>query len=86
MRHAAYIMGVRHAEIVEWLIGESGSTRLKAELEWQFSRSVVLEAASMPYRVKGASCPVTFPARNAASTASPWESSASSAPGTGPCT
>ena len=57
MRHAAYIMDVRHAEIVEWLIGESGSTRLKAELEWQFSRSVVLEAASMPYRVKGGVLP-----------------------------
>jgi aldehyde dehydrogenase (NAD+) len=33
-RRAASIMEDRHEEIVSWLIRESGSTRIKAELEW----------------------------------------------------
>ena len=41
---SASIMEARHGEIVDWLIRESGSTRVKAELEWQFVRAVTLEA------------------------------------------
>jgi aldehyde dehydrogenase (NAD+) len=51
MRRVATGMEERRKEIVGWLIRESGSTRLKAELEWQFARGVVIEAASVPYRV-----------------------------------
>ncbi len=36
MLRSAAIMKVRRHEIVDWLIRESGSTRFKAELEWQF--------------------------------------------------
>ena len=50
----AAIMQERRQEIVDWLIRESGSTRFKAELEWQFVRSITLEAASFPYRSRGA--------------------------------
>lgn len=53
MRRAAEIMQARREEILGWLIRESGSARLKANLEVDSVRAVLLEAASMPYRVEG---------------------------------
>ncbi|CAH2598577.1 4-hydroxybenzaldehyde dehydrogenase (NADP(+)) [Rhodovastum atsumiense] len=53
LRRAACIMRARRGEIVDWLIRESGSTRLKAEMEWSAVHAVMLESASMPYRVEG---------------------------------
>lgn len=50
---AATIMEARHQEVLDWLIRESGSTRIKAEMEWQYTRSVTLEAATFPRRVEG---------------------------------
>jgi hypothetical protein len=41
MRRAARLMERHRSEIVDWLVRESGSTRLKAETEWQFSYYVV---------------------------------------------
>jgi acyl-CoA reductase-like NAD-dependent aldehyde dehydrogenase len=55
---SASIMEARHGEIVDWLIRESGSTRVKAELEWQFVRAVTLEAASFPHRMEGRILPL----------------------------
>jgi aldehyde dehydrogenase (NAD+) len=55
---AATIMEARHQEIVDWLIRESGSTRIKAEMEWQYTRSVTLEAATFPRRVEGRILPL----------------------------
>jgi aldehyde dehydrogenase (NAD+) len=46
---AASIMEDRHEEIVSWLIRESGSTRIKAEFEWQFTFAMTIEASSFPY-------------------------------------
>lgn len=43
----------RKDEIIELLITESGSTRIKAEREWMAARRVVEESASFPYRAKG---------------------------------
>jgi aldehyde dehydrogenase (NAD+) len=63
MQRVANIMDARHEEIVRWLIQESGSTRLKAELEWKFARGVVLEAASAPYEVKGKVLPSDIPGK-----------------------
>src|SRR5699024_379451 len=40
-------------EIIDWLIKESGSTRLKANIEWGSARGITLEAASMPARAQG---------------------------------
>ena len=51
--NAVAIMGRRREEIVDWLIRESGSTRIKAELEWQTARAIVLESASFPERDAG---------------------------------
>jgi aldehyde dehydrogenase (NAD+) len=53
LRRAAAIMEARRAELVGWLIRESGSTRIKADLEWQFTHAMTLEAASFPYRAGG---------------------------------
>lgn len=56
--NAVAILDVRHAEIVDWLIAESGSTRIKAEMEWSAVRAATLAAATMPYRVAGRILPM----------------------------
>lgn len=43
----------RREEIIDWIIRESGSTRLKAQLEWGAARAIALESASFPSRVHG---------------------------------
>src|SRR5260370_2811081 len=50
---SASIMEARHSEIVDWLIRESGSTRVKAELEWQFVHAVTVRGESFPHRMEG---------------------------------
>ena len=57
LRRAASIMEDRREEIVDWLVRESGSTRIKAEIEWQFTRAMTLEAATFPSRSEGAILP-----------------------------
>ena len=61
MLRSAAIMETRRAEIVEWLIKESGSTRYKAEMGWQFVYAITLEAASFPHRVEGRILPLNEP-------------------------
>ncbi|WP_425644147.1 aldehyde dehydrogenase family protein [Agrobacterium leguminum] len=53
MYRAIEVIERRHAEIVDWLIAESGSTRIKAEIEWAAVRDCTLAAATMPARVAG---------------------------------
>ncbi len=53
MQEAVRIFDQRREEIILWLIREAGSTRLKANIEWQSARAITLEAASFPYRVAG---------------------------------
>ncbi len=50
MLRAAAIMRSRKEELTDWLVGESGSARLEAELEWQFVHAITVEAASFPHR------------------------------------
>ncbi|WP_347449201.1 aldehyde dehydrogenase family protein [Pantoea stewartii] len=57
------ILDKRHAEIVDWLIAESGSTRIKAEMEWAAVRATTLAAAAMPYRMAGRILPVDIPGK-----------------------
>lgn len=61
MYRAVEVIDRRHAEIVDWLIAESGSTRLKAEMEWASVRACTLAAASMPARVAGRILPIDIP-------------------------
>jgi aldehyde dehydrogenase (NAD+) len=63
LMRAAEIMEVRKQEILDWLIHESGSTRIKSELEWQLTRAVTLEAASFAHRVSGRILPVDQPGK-----------------------
>ncbi len=53
MYKAADIFMNRKDEIIGWLAKESGSTLLKAQIEWDQARKIVLEAASYPSRVHG---------------------------------
>ena len=50
---AAAIFDCRRDEIIDWLIRESGSTRIKAGVEWASARAITLESASFPSRVQG---------------------------------
>lgn len=50
---AAQILDERHEELVGWIIRESGSTRIKAEIELHSARDITLEAASFPNRAHG---------------------------------
>lgn len=63
MLRSATIMETRHDEIIDWLIREAGSTRYKAELEWQFTHAITLEAASFPHRVAGRILPLNEPGK-----------------------
>ena len=53
MHRAVAIFDARKAEIIDWLVRESGSTRIKAGIEWGSARAITLEAASMPGRSHG---------------------------------
>src|SRR4051812_26725199 len=53
LRRASELMEARRDEVIDWLVRESGSTRIKADLEWRFTRAMTLEAASFPSRQGG---------------------------------
>jgi aldehyde dehydrogenase (NAD+) len=63
IRRAAGIMENRRDEIIDWLIHESGSTRIKADVELQYARAVTLEAASFPTKVEGPIVPTDIPGK-----------------------
>ena len=60
---AVEIFDQRKEEIIDWLIKESGSTRIKAQVEWGAARSITLEAASFPSRVQGSILPIDIPGK-----------------------
>lgn len=53
LRRAAQILEQRRAEIIDWLVAESGSTRIKADTEVSLAIGITQEAASFPSRVHG---------------------------------
>ncbi|MDB5901432.1 MAG: yfmT 1 [Betaproteobacteria bacterium] len=59
----AAVIDERRDEIIEWLIRESGSTRTKAEGEWQWVKGVTLEAASFAHRAAGRILPNDVPGK-----------------------
>ncbi|WP_298451498.1 aldehyde dehydrogenase family protein [uncultured Marinobacter sp.] len=61
---AVSIFDERKDEIIDWLIQESGSTRLKANIEWGSARGITLEAASMPARAQGATMGSDIPGKD----------------------
>ncbi|MGP5213263.1 aldehyde dehydrogenase family protein [Psychrobacter immobilis] len=57
------ILDQRQDEIVDWLIKESGSTRVKAMVEFAATRAITLEAATFPNRVHGEIRPSNTPGK-----------------------
>src|SRR3984885_7198688 len=57
MLSAAAVVEHRRAEIVDWLIHETGGILAKAELEWDLVRSVLINTAAVPYRAAGSIVP-----------------------------
>lgn len=53
MHRAVAIFDAHRDEIIDWLVRESGSTRIKAAIEWGSARAITLEAAGMPSRSHG---------------------------------
>lgn len=53
IRRAADLLEQRREEIVDWLVRESGSTTLKANIEVSLAHGITQEAASFPTRVHG---------------------------------
>jgi aldehyde dehydrogenase (NAD+) len=53
LRRAAQILEDRRGEIVDWLVAESGSTVIKANIEVSLAVGITQEAASFPSRVHG---------------------------------
>lgn len=53
LENLARVMEARAEEIVEWLIRESGSTRLKAGFEWHNTLQLVRECSGLPFQVEG---------------------------------
>jgi aldehyde dehydrogenase (NAD+) len=63
MRRAVDIFDERKEEILDWLIRESGSTSIKAEIEWASARAITLESASLPGRAHGRILPSDVPGK-----------------------
>ncbi|WP_437306442.1 aldehyde dehydrogenase family protein [Sorangium sp. So ce388] len=63
LERAAHIVEERREEIVGWLVRESGSTRVKAELELRFMHMGLFEAASYPFHVEGRVVPAAIPGK-----------------------
>lgn len=56
----AKILDTRAEEIINWIIRESGSTRLKANIELMSAKGIIMEAASYPSRMGGEILPSSF--------------------------
>ena len=63
MRAAAKIMEQRREEIMNWIIRESGGTRLKAELEVESAIGITYESASFPHHIEGRILPIDVPGK-----------------------
>lgn len=59
----ADIIQQRRAEIIDWLIQESGSTRLKANIEVDAALGIIQEAATFPQRIHNESLNSIDPSR-----------------------
>ncbi|MGQ8874373.1 aldehyde dehydrogenase family protein [Paenibacillus sp. TSA_86.1] len=63
LRKMASLMDGRKEEIIQLLITESGSTRIKAEAEFAAAKRIVDESASFPFRMKGELLPSNTPGK-----------------------
>src|SRR5690606_37008279 len=63
MHRAVAVLDARKDEIIDWLVREAGSTRIKAAIEWGSARAITLEAAGMPGRSHGRVLPTDVPGK-----------------------
>ncbi|WP_295485266.1 aldehyde dehydrogenase family protein [uncultured Pseudomonas sp.] len=63
LQRAVQIFDARREEIIDWIIRESGSTRIKAQIEWGAARGITQESASFPARVHGRILPSNVPGK-----------------------
>jgi aldehyde dehydrogenase (NAD+) len=63
LERAAHIVELRQEEIVDWLIKESGSTRVKALLEWKLLHEGLFEYATYPFHSEGRILPASIPGK-----------------------
>lgn len=71
MQAAARVMEAHRDAIIDWLIREAGSTRIKASLEWQAVHAVILESAVLPHLVEGQLLPADIPGKECRSYTEP---------------
>lgn len=57
------VMEKRKEEIIDWLIKEAGSTKLKAKVELEIAMSVIQESTSFPTRMPGKIFPSNIPGK-----------------------
>ncbi|WP_291354395.1 MULTISPECIES: aldehyde dehydrogenase family protein [unclassified Acinetobacter] len=55
------VLKTRGEEIIDWLIQESGSTRLKASIELGAAQGIIAEAKTFPLRIQGEILPTSVP-------------------------
>ncbi|MBR2566797.1 MAG: aldehyde dehydrogenase family protein [Paenibacillus sp.] len=63
LRQVSSLMDERKEEIIQLLITESGSTRIKAEAEFAAAKRIVDESSSFPFRMKGELLPSNTPGK-----------------------
>ena len=61
IQQLAQVITQRSEEIIDWLIQESGSTRLKASIELGAAQGIIKEAETFPLRVNGEILPTSVP-------------------------
>lgn len=60
---AAELLSQHKDAIVDWLIRETGATRVKSEVEFQLVREGTLEASTYPFRAAGKILPCSIPGK-----------------------
>jgi acyl-CoA reductase-like NAD-dependent aldehyde dehydrogenase len=63
LEKAAVMLEERRDEILDLLVRESGSTRIKSEIEWGLTLSIIKESATFPLRVEGKILPSMWPGK-----------------------
>jgi aldehyde dehydrogenase (NAD+) len=61
LERTAHLIHHRRDEVLDWLIRESGSTRVKAAIELDLAVGVLREAATLPLRMEGRIVPSVWP-------------------------
>ncbi len=61
IQHLEEVLKTRGEEIIDWLIQESGSTRLKASIELGAAQGIIAEAKTFPLRIQGEILPTSVP-------------------------